>query len=101
VKGAIITRNSSLDDIREQLSGTWSSREENGLSVFVTPFFTVITGTMQKGNNILPIKPPSTAMLKWASANSSGNMVVKAGQTTVQVPENCLVELIYWKAPTA
>lgn len=101
MKSAIITRNSSLDDIREQLSGTWSSREQDGLSVFVTPLFTVITGTMKAGNNILPIKPPRTAMLKWASANSSGNIVVKAGQTIVQVPENCLIELIYWKSTTA
>ena len=99
MKSALINRNSSLEDIREQLTGIWSSKVVRGLTVTSTPFFTVVTGTMQAGSNILPIKPQQTALLKWAGKTSSGNMVVKAGQEVVQLPEAAAVELVIWNQP--
>lgn len=99
MRSALINRNSSLDDIREQLTGVWSSKEKDGLTLITTPFFTVVTGVMQAGNNILPVKPDKTALLKWAGKDASGNMVVKAGQSVVQLPEAAVVELILWQAP--
>ena len=99
MKSTLINRNSSLDDIREQLTGVWSSKAVRGLTLIATPFFTVVTGTMEAGNNILPVIPDKTALLKWAGKDTSGNMVVKAGQQVVQLPEAAVVEMVLWKAP--
>lgn len=99
MRSTLINRNSNFDDVREQLTGTWSSKEKDGLTLTTTPFFTVVTGTMQAGNNILPVKPDKTALLKWAGKDTSGNMVIKAGQQVVQLPVAAVVELILWQAP--
>jgi len=104
MKRAIITRNSSLDDIREQLSGSWGSVKSgnNGeFSLTRTPFFTVLTGALSAGKHILPVTSDTASVLKWANDHNSGNILVKARQSVVELPENCLVELIYWKATTA
>lgn len=100
MKSTLINRNSSLDDIREQLTGAWSSKAVRGLTLITTPFATVVMGTMEAGSNILPVIPDKTALLKWASKSNSGNMVVKAGQQVVQLPEAAVVEMVLWKAPT-
>lgn len=99
MRSALINRASNFDDVREQLTGAWSSKVIRGVTVITTPFFTVVTGTMEAGGNVLPVRPQQTAMLKWAGKDSNGNMVVKAGQEVVQLPENAVVEMVLWKAP--
>ena len=99
MRSTLINRNSNFDDVREQLTGAWSSRVVRGITVITTPMFTVITGTMQAGSNILPVVPDKTALLKWAGKDVSGNLVVKAKQEVVQLPEAAVVEMVLWQAP--
>lgn len=103
MKSAIITRNSSLDDIREQLSGTWGSVKGGNNGEFVltrTPFFTVLTGALSAGKHILPVTSDTASVLKWANDHNSGNILVKARQSVVELPESAVVELIYWAQPS-
>lgn len=96
MKSQVINRNSTYQDIQQLLTGSWSESTQKGFTVLRTPFFTVITGTLEKGSHILPVVPNATAMLKWANAVHSGIIAVKARQEVVELPENAVVELIYW-----
>lgn len=99
MRSAIINRNSSMNDVREQLTGVWNeydTGESNKYHVVKTPFFTVISATLEKGSNMLPIAPKYTAMLHWVSKDNSGSLVIKAGETVFVLPENAVVEVTYW-----
>lgn len=102
MKRAIISRNSTFDDVREQLTGSWGSvktGEGNKWLVTRTPFFVHCEAVLEKGPHILPVVPDYTKALYWTSKDGGGSLVIKAGQQTFVLPENAFCEMTIYTEP--
>ena len=99
MRSALINGSSPREDIVGVLTGVWNEYDtglNKAFHVVKTPFFVVITATLQAGSHILPIAPENTAMLHWASKDSSGSIILKAHSPQFTLPEAALIEVTYW-----
>lgn len=99
MRSALINGSSPREDIVGVLTGVWNEYDAGTgkeWHVVKTPWYVVLTGTLSAGTHVLPIVPRVTSLLHWASKDSSGSVPVRIGQTTVQIPENAVVELVYY-----
>lgn len=99
MRNAVINKTSPREDIVGVLTGVWNEYDagvNKEFHVVKTPFYIAITGTLSKGPHVLPVVPNNNSILRWVSKDSSGNILVKVGQKTVDIPENAFVELTYY-----
>lgn len=96
MRNAIINANSPKEDIWGALTGVWNDYKA-GLGkkwhVTKTPFFIHMEGVMEAGRNELPMAPNSTQSLSWTSKESSGRVIIRAGETGFDIPANAFCEI--------
>lgn len=88
MKSGFISRTSRTEDVLEILTGTWDDYVSGDWHVTATPFFTVITATLDAGKHPLPFtfSAPVAALLSHADG-SVGAVIVRPGDTAVDIPE--------------
>lgn len=94
MRNAVITGTSPSEDIWGALTGTWSERDVNGWHIVATPFFMAITGKLNAGSHVLPVKVDRVAAM--LLTDGDGNVtaqVVRPGDTVVAVEAECLASL--------
>ena len=99
MRNAVINKTSPREDIVGVLTGVWNEYDagvNKEFHVVKTPFYIAITGTLSKGPHVLPVVPNNNSILRWVSKDSSGNILVKVGQKTVDIPADAFVELTYY-----
>ena len=96
MRSAIINANSPKEDVWGALTGVWNEYD-TGLNkqwhVVKTPFFIHVEGVMKAGRNELPFAPSSTKALYWTAKDTSGSVVIKAGETGFTIPANAYCEI--------
>lgn len=87
MKSGFISRTSRTEDVLEILTGTWDDYVSGDWHITHTPFFTVITATLDAGSHPLPftVSQPVAAILSHADG-SVGAVIVRPGDTAVSVP---------------
>ena len=96
MRSGIINQNSPKEDIWGTLTGVWNEYD-TGLNkewhVVKTPFFLHMEAVLEAGRHELPIAPNSTKALHWTSKDSSGGVVIRAGETGFTIPKNAFCEI--------
>lgn len=92
MKSGQINKTSSLVDILEVMSGTYSEYDEGEWHIVKTPMFLTMTGTVDKGNHPLPFRfsVPIAGTL-YGSDNSIRSVIVRPTETAVNVPVSGIV----------
>lgn len=94
MRNGIINGNSPKEDIVGALTGVWNEYDSGSWHVVVTPFFTVLSGTLQPGTHPLPFLFNGSTMLRLAYGDgSSENRIVKARTSDVVITTACLAEM--------
>lgn len=90
----MINRTSPYIDVIEMLSGSWNEYNSGDYHIVVTPFFTVITSTLDAGSHELPFKVtmPVAATLSHADGSIDA-VIIKPGQTAISVENPGLFQL--------
>lgn len=86
MKSGTINRTSPYVDVVEQLTGTWNEYDADGFHVVVTPFFTVLTATLDAGSAGLPFRVtmPVAGTISHADGSVEA-VIIRPGQTAVSV----------------
>lgn len=94
MKSGMINRTSSFVDVLEQLTGSWNEYNSGDYHIVLTPFFTVITSTLDAGSHELPFKVtmPVAATLSHADGSVDA-VIIKPGQTAINVKKAGLFNL--------
>lgn len=90
----IVTKTTPPIELLEVLCGTWSEYDVNEWHIVRSPFFLVITSTLDAGKHVLPFtfNEPVSAIL----CENSGSVkaaIVKPGQNAVNVSNPCLFKM--------
>lgn len=93
MRSGIITGNSPLQDILGILTGAWNEFDRAGWHIVKTPFFVHCEGVFNAGRHEIPFAPGSTKALSWTAKDRSGSVVIKAGTTGFNIPENAFCEI--------
>ena len=94
MKSGMINRTSPYVDVLEMLTGSWNEYDAGSYHIVVTPFFTVITATLDAGSTELPFKVtrPVAGTLSHADGSVDA-VIVKPGQTALNVAKPGLFQL--------
>lgn len=96
MRNGIINAGSPKEDVWGMLTGIWNEYTA-GLNhewkVVKTPFFIHFEATLEAGRHELPLAPNSTKALYWTSKDRHGGVVIKAGETGFDLPENAFCEI--------
>ncbi len=96
MRSGIINASSPKEDIWGTLTGVWN-HYRTGLNkqwlVTKTPFFLHMEASLPAGTHQLPVAPNATKALYWTSKDSSGSIVIRAGQTGFTLPVASYVEM--------
>lgn len=84
MKSGMINRTSPYIDVVEMLSGSWNEYDIGVYHIVVTPFFTVITATLDAGSTELPFNftLPVAGTLSHADGSIDA-VIIKPGQTAI------------------
>lgn len=96
MRSGIINSNSPKEDIWGTLTGVWNhyrTGQDKQWLVTKTPFFVHMEATLQAGQHILPIAPNSTKALYWTAKDTSGSILIRAGQKAFSLSAPAFVEL--------
>lgn len=96
MRNGIINAGSPKEDVWGMLTGVWNEYAAglNGKwKVCKTPFFLHMEAVLEAGRNELPMAPNSTKALYWTAKDSSGSVVINAGETGFDLPENAYCEI--------
>ena len=99
MRSGVINMSSPKEDIWGALTGVWGTFKRgvgNEGLVTKTPFFIHVEATLQPGRHELPMAPNSTKALYWTSKDSSGSLLIKAGETGFDLPEAAFVEATFY-----
>ena len=99
MRNAIVNGNSPKEDIWGVLTGIWAQYKAGAnkeWTVTKTPFFIHMEAVLNAGRNQLPIAPNSTKALYWTAKDSSGGVVIRAGETGFDIPVNAFVETTFY-----
>ena len=88
MKSAVINRTSPYVDIVELLSGAWQEYDEGEFHVVKTPFFLVLSATLDAGKHVLPFRftVPVAATVSHVGGNVDA-AVIRPGDTAVELSE--------------
>lgn len=86
MKSAVINRTSPFVDIVELLSGSWNEYESGEFHVVRTPFFLVLSATLDAGRHVLPFRfsVPVAATVSHADGTVDA-AVIRPGETAVEL----------------
>lgn len=81
-----INRASNFVDVVEVLTGSWNEYDSGCFHVVVTPFFTVLTATLDAGSTGLPFRVmmPVAGTISHADGSVEA-VIIRPGQTAVSV----------------
>lgn len=81
-----INRASNFVDVVEVLTGSWNEYDSGSFHVVVTPFFTVLTATLDAGSTGLPfmVTMPVAGTISHADGSVEA-VIIRPGQTAVSV----------------
>lgn len=90
----VINRTTPPAELLEVLTGTWNEYDVNDWHIVRSPFFLVITATLDKGRHVLPFtfSEPVSAVLSYDDG-SVGAAIVKPGQSMLTVSAPCLFKM--------
>lgn len=90
----LISRTSPYTDILDVMTGSYAEYDSSSYHIVVTPFFTVITATLDAGSTELPFKVtrPVAGTLSHADGSVDA-VIVKPGQTAINVAQPGLFQL--------
>lgn len=81
-----INRTSNFVDVVEVLTGSWNEYDSGEFHIVVTPFFTVLTGTLDAGSTGLPFRVtmPVAGTISHADGSVEA-VIIRPGQTAVSI----------------
>lgn len=81
-----INRASNFVDVVEVLTGSWNEYDSGSFHVVVTPFFTVLTATLDAGSTGLPFRVtmPVAGTISHADGSVEA-VIIRPGQTAVSI----------------
>lgn len=81
-------------DVLEVLSGLWNEYDKGEFHVVVTPFFTVVTATLDAGSHVLPfsVTVPVAGTVSHADGTVEA-VIVKPGDTAVSLSQPGIFQL--------
>lgn len=91
MRSTIIDAGSKQSDVWGLLLGTWDEYDSHGWHILKTPFFLVLSATLEKGAKPLPFrfKSPVVGTLTYGDGTVSG-IVVRPGESAVNVEDTCI-----------
>ena len=94
MKSGMINRTSSFVDVLEQLTGSWNEYNSGDYHIVLTPFFTVITATLDEGSKELPfmVTIPVAGTISHADGTVDA-VIIKPGQTAIKIEKAGLFQL--------
>lgn len=105
MRSAVVNMSSPKEEVWGVLSGVWNEYDAGNnkeFRVVKTPFYVAMSATLEAGTHILPVTPNGNALLRWASATQSGNIVIHAKDPTFTLPVNAFIEVtLYGTAGTS
>lgn len=96
MRNAIINANSPMQDVLGVLTGIWNQYKAGAnkeWTIVKCPLFVHMEAVLNAGRHELPIAPNSTKALYWTSKDSSGSVIIRAGEKGFTVPENAFCEI--------
>lgn len=86
MRSAIINRTSSLTDVMELLQGPWQEYDDGEFHIVKTPFFLVLTATLDAGSHALPFTfaVPVAGTVSHADGSVDAS-VIRPGETAVNL----------------
>lgn len=86
MKSGLINKTSPFVDIVDMLSGSWNEYDEGEFHVVVTPFFTVLSATLDAGSHVFPFKVsvPVAAVVSHAD-KTVDSCIIRPGDTAVKL----------------
>lgn len=99
MRSGIINGSSPLSEVLGVLTGVWGTFRRginNEWLVTKCPWFVHMEAVLEAGRHELPIAPNTTKALYWTAKDSSGSLVVKAGETGFTLPANAFVETTFY-----
>lgn len=94
MKSAVINKTSPIGDLLEMMSGSWIETDKEEWHIVRTPFFLVMTGTLDPGRHVLPFKfqVPVAARISNADGTAAA-AIIKPGDEAVEVSKPCILDL--------
>lgn len=94
MKSAVINKTSPYGDLLEMMAGSWTETDRDGWHIVRTPFFLVMTGTLDPGRHVLPFrfKVPVAARVSNADG-TAGAAIIRPGDEAVEVSKPCILDL--------
>ena len=84
-----INRASNFVDVVEVLTGSWNEYDSGEFHIVVTPFFTVLTGTLDAGSHVVPFRIAiPVAGTRYHAGGAVEAVIVKPGQTALNINES-------------
>ena len=86
MKSGLINKTSPYVDVVDLLSGSWNEYDSGDFHIVVSPFFTVLSATLDAGSHALPFKVtiPVAAVVSHADGSVDA-CIVKPGDTAVHL----------------
>lgn len=94
MKSGMINRTSPFVDVLEMLSGSWNEYDTGVFHIVVTPFFTVLSATLDSGSTELPFR--FTLPVAGTLSHDDGSMdavIIRPGQTAINAEKPGLFQL--------
>lgn len=90
----LISRTSPYTDVIDVLTGSYAEYNSGSYHIVVTPFFTVITATLDEGSKELPFKVtrPVAGTISHADGTVDA-VIIKPGQTAIKIEKAGLFNL--------
>lgn len=96
MRNAIINANSPMQDVLGILTGIWNHYKAGAnkeWTIVKCPLYVHMEAVLNAGRHELPFAPNSTKALYWTSKDSSGSVIIRAGEKGFTVPENAFCEI--------
>ena len=96
MRSGVINSNSPMQDVLGILTGIWNYYKGGAnkeWTIVKCPLFIHMEAVLEAGRHELPIAPNSTKALHWTSKDSSGGVVIRAGETGFTIPQNAFCEI--------
>jgi hypothetical protein len=90
----VINKTSPHVDLLEAMSGVWNQYRNGDWQIIKTPFFTVLTATLDTGRHPLPFRfSVPVPGLVYASGGDVRSVIVRPGEDAVEMPESGIMEI--------
>lgn len=95
MRSVLINKTSPFVDVVDQLTGTWNEFDRGEFRIVVTPFYTVLSATLDAGSHALPFKVTiPVAATVFHDDKTIEACIVKPGQTAVNLTKPGIFQLL-------